>query len=178
MWISLRMRTRPIGGDRWSLPWRNYRRGIGVLVATLFAIALGAAIIPRALAQEPDAGDEMNGPPMLPPVSTPDDSDQMPAMPLIPMRQPVSGTLMVAPPYGNAPLKVGFFVLANDPENIGFLTYQWNFGDGSVSSLPPELYIFHTYATPGNYLCTLVVKTVDGRSMTMMQGVVVVPVTD
>jgi hypothetical protein len=178
MSILLRMRTRPRGGNRGSWPWRKYRRGTGFLVATLFAIALGAAIIPRALAQEPDAGDEMNGPQMLPPVSTPDDSDKLPPIPQIPMRQPVSGTLMVAPPYGNAPLKVGFFVLANDPENIGFLTYQWDFGDGSVSSLPPELYIFHTYATPGNYLCTLVVKTVDGRSMTMMQGVVVVPVSD
>jgi PKD repeat protein len=115
---------------------------------------------------------------MLPPVSTPDDSGMLPPMTQIPMRQPVSGTLMVAPPYGNAPLKVGFFVLASDPENIGFLTFQWDFGDGSVSSLPPELYIFHTYATPGNYLCTLVVKTVDGRSLTMMQGVVVVPVQD
>jgi PKD domain len=161
-----------------SLPRRKYRRRTGVLVASLFVIALGAAIVPRALAQEPDAGDEMNGPRMLPPVSTPDDPNALPPMPLIPIRQPVSGSLMVAPPYGNAPLKVGFFVLASDPENIGFLTYQWNFGDGSVSSLPPELYIFHTYATPGNYLCTLVVKTVDGRSMTMMQGVMVVPVQD
>ena len=86
--------------------------------------------------------------------------------------------MMVSPPYGNAPLRVGFFVLASDPENIGFLTYQWNFGDGSVSSLPPEMYIFHTYAIPGNYLCTLVAKTVDGRSITLMQGVIVKPMTD
>ena len=80
---------------------------------------------------------------------------------------------MATPPYGNAPLKVGFFVIASDPENIGFLTFQWNFGDGTVSSLPPELYIFHTYANPGNYLCSLVIKTVDGRSKTFFQGVIV-----
>lgn len=83
--------------------------------------------------------------------------------------------MMVTPPYGNAPLKVGFFVIANDPENIGFLTFQWNFGDGTVSALPPELYIFHTYANPGNYLCSLVIKTVDGRSKTFFQGVIVKP---
>ena len=115
------------------------------------------------------------------------------------VRQPVSGSMMVTPPYGSAPLRVGFFVLAADPEEIGFLTYQWNFGDctfvvglwqvadmeragrvfvlnfgdGTVSSLPPELYIFHTYAKPGNYVCSLVIKTVDGRSKTFFQGVVV-----
>ena len=83
--------------------------------------------------------------------------------------------MMVTPPYGNAPLKVGFFVIASDPENIGFLTFQWNFGDGTVSSLPPELYIFHTYANPGNYLCSLIVKTADGRSKTFFQGVIVKP---
>ena len=94
-----------------------------------------------------------------------------------PMRipQPITGSMAVAPPYGNAPLKVGFFVLATDPEDIGFLTYSWNFGDGTVSSLPPELYIFHTYANPGTYACILTIKTVDGRSKTFVQGVDVRP---
>jgi PKD repeat protein len=72
-------------------------------------------------------------------------------------------------------MKVGFFVIADDPEGQGFLTYSWNFGDGTVSALPPELYIFHTYHNPGNYMCTLTVKTVDGRAKTFMQGVLVKP---
>jgi len=116
------------------------------------------------------------GPP--PAAQTSEPSDVPPAVARIPMRQPVSGSMMVSPPYGTAPLTVGFFVLANDPENIGFLTYQWNFGDGTVSSLPPEMYIFHHYANPGNYVCTLVAKTADGRSITMIQGVLVKPPQD
>jgi PKD repeat protein len=84
-------------------------------------------------------------------------------------------TSMAAPPYGLAPMRVGFFVLADDPEGLGFLTYSWNFGDGTVSALPPELYIFHTYFKPGTYACTLTVTTVDGRSQTFRQGVVVKP---
>ncbi len=82
---------------------------------------------------------------------------------------------MVSPPYGSAPLAVGFFVLANDPEGLGFLTYSWNFGDGAVSSLPPEMYIFHTYRKPGSYVCELTMTTVDGRRATVFQGVIVGP---
>jgi len=96
-----------------------------------------------------------------------------PPMARMHIRQQITGSMMVAPPYGLAPLRVGFFVLADDPEGVGFLTYSWNFGDGTVSALPPELYIFHTYQNPGSYLCSLVVKTVDGREKIFMQGVVV-----
>lgn len=110
-------------------------------------------------------------------ISAPPASDPSmpPPMAKIRIRQPITGSMMVAPPYGIAPMRVGFFVLANDPEGIGFLTYSWNFGDGTVSALPPELYIFHTYDKPGTYLCSLVIKTIDGRSKTFMQGVLVRP---
>jgi hypothetical protein len=125
-------------------------------------------------AQDADTGSEMNGPaPLRPAPSNGNTADEAPPLHRVPIRQPITGSMLVAPPYGNAPLKVGFFVLANDPENIGFLTYSWNFGDGTVSSLPPELYIFHTYANPGNYVCTLIIKTVDGRSKSFFQGVIV-----
>ena len=53
-----------------------------------------------------------------------------------------------------------------------------DFGDGTVSSLPPELYIFHHYQNPGNYVCTVIAKTVDGRSITLIQGVLVKPPQD
>jgi hypothetical protein len=101
------------------------------------------------------------------------DPSMPPPMAKMRIPQQITGSMMVAPPYGLAPLQVGFFVLADDPEGLGFLTYSWNFGDGTVSALPPELYIFHTYQNPGTYLCSLVVKTVDGREKTFMQGVVV-----
>ena len=101
------------------------------------------------------------------------DTSMAPPMAKMHIRQPVTGSMMAAPPYGLAPMRVGFFVLADDPEGLGFLTYSWNFGDGTVSALPPELYIFHTYFKPGTYACTLTVTTVDGRSQTFRQGVVV-----
>jgi hypothetical protein len=152
----------------------KYKRRAGrkaILIAAIaFAIAAGSS---RIFAQDADYGDPMSGS-MRP--NVPDATSDRPApMQRVPMPEALTGSMMVTPPYGNAPLRVGFFVLANDPANIGFLTYQWNFGDGTVSSLPPELYIFHTYANPGNYLCSLVVKTADGRSKTFFQGVIVKP---
>ena len=115
---------------------------------------------------------EMNRVPGMERNETPD-SMRNPPMGSLEIREPVTGTMLVSPPYGNAPLRVGFFVVATDPENIGFLTYQWNFGDGTVSALPPEKYIPHLYKAPGNYVCSLTLKTVDGRSKTIFTGVVV-----
>ncbi len=148
------------------------RAGAALLASFL---VLGFVLRPELLwAQAADSGAEMNGPSAQ--SNVPErNSDRPPPIHRVPLREGISGSMMVTPPYGNAPLKVGFFVIANDPENIGFLTFQWNFGDGTVSSLPPELYIFHTYANPGNYLCSLVIKTVDGRSKTFFQGVIVKP---
>jgi len=140
----------------------------------IVAVVVGVARIPPAHAQEADTGSEMAGPlPLRPPPPDATTSEEVPPLERVQIRQPITGSMLVSPPYGIAPLKVGFFVLANDPEAIGFLTYSWNFGDGTVSSLPPELYIFHTYPKPGTYLCSLVIKTVDGRSKSFFQGVIV-----
>jgi hypothetical protein len=140
----------------------------------MVALALVAAIARPARAQDmnSDVGSELGGP-MPIPTPTPSNADLPAPIPHITMRQPIEGSMMVSPPYGTAPLTVGFFVLATDPENIGFLTYSWNFGDGTVSSLPPELYIFHTYPNPGTYVCSLQMRTVDGRAKTLIQGVTV-----
>lgn len=154
------------------------RRLFPYLAAIIFAVGCVVAIAAAVHAQE--GMDEMDtGSMMMPPAQQPPaPTDQPPPVPRIRVMQPLSGTLMASPPYGNAPLNVGFFVLAQDPENLGFLTYQWNFGDGTVSSLPPEMYIFHRYAAPGNYVVTLVAKTPDGRSITLVQGVLVKPPQD
>ncbi len=143
------------------------------LAAAAIAALLAAALTASALAQ--DGSMNGSGEPSIPPVngSSQADLSMPPPIPKMRIRQPITGSMLAAPSYGAAPLQVGFFVLADDPEGIGFLTYSWNFGDGSVSSLPPELYIFHTYSVPGNYVCTLVAKTVDGRQTTFIQGVIV-----
>ncbi len=160
---------------------------IGARAALSLAVLMGMAVAfeaPSARAQDnagvttapggmdagsgvEPGGDSMNS-------DTPaSDSSMAPPMAKMHIRSPITGSMMAAPPYGLAPMKVGFFVLADDPEGIGFLTYSWNFGDGTVSSLPPELYIFHTYENPGTYSVELTITTVDGRSQTFRQGVVV-----
>jgi|GEM_PF-1447126 len=154
---------------------------LSVLLAAL-AVVAGPLFASRALAQMPEAqmgpeaGSELNG---TGPMASPSPSNnEMPApIPNLHILQPVRGSMIVSPPYGSAPLSVGFFVLATDPEGLGFLTYSWNFGDGTVSSLPPELYIFHTYQNPGSYVCELTTTTVDGRKETFFQGVIVRPAT-
>jgi hypothetical protein len=157
----------------------NGRRGRQWARVPLLAVACLALVvaIQPARAQDMDMGAGGAGGTMMPPPGgdTPPDPTQAPPMRPMRIMEPITGSMAVAPPYGNAPLKVGFFVLASDPEDIGFLTYSWNFGDGTVSSLPPELYIFHTYANPGTYTCMLTIKTVDGRSKTFVQGVDVRP---
>ena len=122
----------------------------------------------------PQAGTESYGSgPMASP--SPSNNEMLPPVQTLHIPQPVRGSMIVTPPYGYAPLSVGFFVLATDPEGLGFLTYSWNFGDGTVSSLPPELYIYHTYQQPGTYVCELTTTTVDGRKTSFFQGVVVRP---
>lgn len=149
-------------------------RALLLLVMFLAIILLKAS---GARAQMgPEDGGELNG---SGPMASPSPSNnEMPA-PLqnLHIPQPVHGSMIVTPPYGVAPLRVGFFVLATDPEGLGFLTYSWNFGDGTVSSLPPELYIFHTYNNPGTYVCELTTTTVDGRKNSFFQGVIVEPAT-
>jgi PKD domain len=152
-----------------------------LLLAMVFALTLplfagrSHAQMPEAQ-MGPQAGSDLNG---TDPMASPSlSSNDVPApIPNLHIPQPVRGSMMVSPPYGSAPLRVGFFVLANDPEGLGFLTYSWNFGDGTVSSLPPELYIFHTYQKPGTYVCELTTTTLDGRKATLFQGVIVQPAT-
>ncbi len=156
---------------------------LGRIVAACAVVSLIAAtaiaVIPAALRAQEEGGGAMGsendqGAAMNPSMPA-NDQSMPPPMAKMHIREPVTGSMLAAPPYGIAPMSVGFFVLANDPEGIGFLTYSWNFGDGTVSALPPELYIFHTYKKPGSYVCSLTVKTVDGRSQTFRQGVLVKP---
>jgi PKD repeat protein len=76
------------------------------------------------------------------------------------------------PSYGDAPLTVGFLVNAIDPENKGFARYDWNFGNGEVSTRPPIL-TYESYRKPGTYTVTLTAVTADGRSAFALAGIVV-----
>ncbi|MBV8771434.1 MAG: PKD domain-containing protein [Deltaproteobacteria bacterium] len=160
---------------RWLAP-SSLQRGHVLILAVLlplFALDAYAQMAPQPQ-MGPEAGSELNGSgPMASP--TPSNNDMPPPVENLHIPQPVHGSMIVTPPYGYAPLRVGFFVLATDPEGLGFLTYSWNFGDGTVSSLPPELYIFHTYQKPGSYVCELTTTTVDGRKNSFFQGVIVQP---
>ena len=119
------------------------------LAITLAAMIAGASV---ARAQEGDAQPE--------------------ATPEIQLGLPPTVSIKALPPYGAAPLRVGFFVNAVDPENAGFVSYRWNFGDGRVAVTPPLL-TYQTYVKPGTYLATLTVVTSDGRSASAFAGITV-----
>jgi PKD repeat protein len=54
--------------------------------------------------------------------------------------------------------------------NSSIIEWSWNFGDGSVSS---DRNPVHTYATPGDYLVSLMVKSDDGALYTSQQTVTI-----
>jgi len=149
----------------------------GTAALAILAAAACLIAVPQGNGQmQPDTVSEQNGWALL---ATPGPAGSELPVPIarLDIPQPVRAGMMVSPPFGVAPLTVGFFVTATDPDGQGFLTYSWNFGDGTVSSLPPEMHIAHTYQKPGSYVCELTMTTVDGRKATVFQGVVVSPVT-
>jgi PKD domain len=85
----------------------------------------------------------------------------------------LNATLLAEPVYGVAPLTVDFHVGLANPQSS--LVYQWDFGDGAVSSLPAGAYIPHVYQRPGTYLCFLTLTNVQGRSTTLLTTVTVLP---
>lgn len=90
-----------------------------------------------------------------------------------PSQAPAGATLLGVPVYGTAPFTVNFYVaLANPPAS---LVYQWNFGDGAVSSLPASVYILHVYQRPGSYLCSLNLTNAQGQSTTVFTTITVKP---
>jgi PKD repeat protein len=80
-------------------------------------------------------------------------------------------SLAAEPEYGMAPLSVDFEVtLANPP---GSLSYQWNFGDGTVPSLPGAAFMPHLYRQPGTYVCSLTLTDLGGSSTTVFTTIIV-----
>lgn len=104
------------------------------------------------------------------PTATPTPMDGMSGFGL-----PPTVLLYVAPTYGVAPLTVGGLADVLDPEGAEVVEYEWNFGDGHVSVLPPPNIVTNTYVTPGSYIVRLRVSTADGRSASALVGVLVEP---
>jgi hypothetical protein len=82
--------------------------------------------------------------------------------------------LQPLPGYGVAPLMVGFLVQNGNPQSGEFVSYRWNFGDGTISNLPPQA-IFHTYTRPGSYVVTVTATTSEGYNASGFAGVIVRP---
>ena len=96
------------------------------------------------------------------------------ARPTMAIPEPLLVTVQAAPGYGRAPLLVGFLLNAVDPSGAAIVSYNWNFGDGHTSTLPPIM-AYNTYANPGNYVTRVTITTADGRSATGFAGVIVKP---
>ncbi|HKA01245.1 MAG TPA: PKD domain-containing protein [Candidatus Solibacter sp.] len=93
-------------------------------------------------------------------------SIQFPHVPLI--------KVQAMPSYGQAPMTVGFFAMQTNPEAGQFVNFRWNFGDGKVSTLPPQM-LFHIFTEPGNYVVTVTGTTMEGLTATGLASVVVRP---
>ncbi|OQD43094.1 hypothetical protein BUL40_08370 [Croceivirga radicis] len=68
---------------------------------------------------------------------------------------------------GDAPLSINF-IGSNSTDDVGIVSYAWNFGDGSISNEQNPSY---TYTTPGEYTATLVVT--DANSATDMAEITI-----
>jgi len=97
----------------------------------------------------------------------------MPAQTPAAVAGPSVPALLGQPVYGPAPLTVYFYVTFAGPRPP--LSYQWSFGDGSVSSLPPAAFMPHVYSHPGNYICSLTLTNHQGQSTTLITTVIVRP---
>ena len=91
--------------------------------------------------------------------------------------EPLLVSVQAVPGYGPAPLLVGFLMNAVDPSGGQIVSYNWNFGDGHTSTLPPIM-AYNTYAQAGSYVATVTITTADGRSATGFAGIIVKPPAD
>jgi PKD repeat protein len=64
------------------------------------------------------------------------------------------------------------FDAINSSDNVGIVTYEWNFGDGTNGTGSA---VNHTYAEPGNYTVTLTVRDAAGNEDMHFINVTVLP---
>ncbi|GGD74282.1 hypothetical protein GCM10011412_09920 [Maribacter cobaltidurans] len=81
----------------------------------------------------------------------------------------VIGTSLIT---GAAPLSENF-TGSNSTDDVGIVSYVWDFGDGSTSTEPDPT---HVYLSPGTYLATLTVT--DGEGLTDQASVTIIATSD
>jgi len=67
---------------------------------------------------------------------------------------------------------VQFVDNSSDPGGLGFESHQWDFGDGAGTTIV-ECCVTHQYAADGSYSVQLIVTTLDGRTASTSQTVLV-----
>jgi hypothetical protein len=139
--------------DEGHLDHHDRRRRL--LLAGLIALMLVAGGVNRAFAQESPRARSR-------PTPSPD------------AEAPLMVTVHPFPSYGPVPLTVGFILGTSLEEDDPIVSYQWNFGDGQVSTVPPHV-LFHTYKRPGSYIVTVSVATAAGRIGIGMGAVIASP---
>jgi PKD repeat protein len=158
---------------------RRSRKCLRVLIALLlYVMACAWTVFPRRTFAQ-DAAETAAAPPssdgsML----LPDQTDVIGSLRWQPgtndsVKAPLSAALLAEPTYGTAPLTVDFYVSLANPRSS--LLYQWDFGDGAVSSLPASAYIPHVYQRPGTYFCSLTLTNGQKISTTLLTTVTVLP---
>ncbi|MEM7374466.1 MAG: PKD domain-containing protein, partial [Bacteroidota bacterium] len=78
----------------------------------------------------------------------------------------------VSPITGHAPLLVTFDGSGSSDPDGTIQTYEWNFGDGGISSLVTT---GHPYTSAGTYIATLTVTDNDGASHSISTTITVLP---
>jgi PKD repeat protein len=71
--------------------------------------------------------------------------------------------------------KVANFDAGGSSDNVGIVSYEWNFGDGTAGTGKT---VTHTYTEPGTYAVTLTVKDAAGNSNTASISVTIQKDTD
>ena len=86
--------------------------------------------------------------------------------------QPPQAQIKVNQHFGNSPLTVQFHAhQSTDPEGEA-LTYHWDFGDGTTSTLPDPTHTFQTSVSdPLGFKVTLMVKDPEGDSSLAVQPI-------
>lgn len=80
----------------------------------------------------------------------------------------VTAVIGISASTGPAPLTVALSAADSSSRNAGELTYAWDLGDGTTSTLES---LQHTYANPGLYIVKLTVTDAEGASARTSQDV-------
>ena len=131
---------------------RNVAACAGLALIAAAAIALNPTMLRAQEAGGGAIGSDSDQGAMMDPSMPANDPSMAPPLAKMHISQPITGSMLAAPPYGLAPMRVGFFVLADDPEGLGFLTYSWNFGDTSLGT--SASFIKSDSTTQGNWIGT------------------------